>query len=92
LAERLQDTYSKTVSRYEKQIAFVADKVGDKGVADLERLATALFLTLSDKAEAPRHRANKLSKLKPHISPSRSLEAVQEVGKIVAEAQQIPKS
>jgi uncharacterized protein YwgA len=90
LAERIQDTYDKTVTRYEKRIAFIAEKLGAKGVADLERLATALYVTEQQEAgESPEKRAINLCELKPHISADQAVAAIQEVDQIIAEAQNI---
>src|SRR2546426_11157696 len=36
---------TKTLEKYDDSISFVAEKLGGKGVADLERLATALYVT-----------------------------------------------
>jgi len=90
LAEKLQKTYGETVKRYKNRISFVADKLGTKGVADLERLATALYLTPQKAAdESHVERANKLSSLKPHISVDQAMAAIQELDQIIAEAQNI---
>src|ERR1700730_6421073 len=43
--EYIQKIFSKTVDRYADSISFVADKLSHRGVADLERLATAFFVT-----------------------------------------------
>lgn len=90
LADRVQDTYGNTLNRYKDRIAFVADKLGSKGVSDLERLATALYLTQQQAVgESQDERANKLSNLKPHISADQAIAAIQEVDQIIAEAQDI---
>ena len=45
-AAYIQGLYSKTVQKYEDSVSFVAQKLGKKGVAELERLATAFYVTV----------------------------------------------
>lgn len=71
--------YPKTLVRYEKQINYIADKLGDKGVVDLERLATAYYVTLEDQKKTQKARAAAIVELKPHISHDLALQAVQDV-------------
>ena len=54
---------------FQKEIAFVSQMLGNAGVADLERIATALFVTL-DSAIAPEDRIQRLVELKPHVQPA----------------------
>ncbi|SHF13520.1 hypothetical protein SAMN02745206_01414 [Desulfacinum infernum DSM 9756] len=90
LAEKLQNNYTKTLKQHEKKIAFVADKLGAKGVADLERLATALYVTKQKRTdEQPEKRAKKLSELKPHIRIDQAQAAIDELDQIIKEAQEI---
>jgi hypothetical protein len=48
------------------QIEFVSRTLGSAGVTELERIATALFVTL-DSEIAPEDRVEKLVELKPHV-------------------------
>lgn len=90
LAGELQNNYNRTLKLHEAKIAFVADKLGGKGVADLERLATALYVTGQQTTDEPTEkRAKNLSKLKPHISVEQAIAAINEVDQIIAEAQAI---
>ena len=75
------------MKKYDDGISYVAQKLGDKGVADLERLATAFFLT-NVAADRPtvESRAEKLTTLKPHIDRDQAVAAILEADKIVAEA------
>jgi len=84
LSEHIQKTYSKTVAMYENRIDFVAEKLGDKGVADLERLATALYVTLRTASGTPvNERAQELTRLKPHIAPESAQTVIKEIDKIM---------
>ena len=86
-SDYVQDLYSKTVKKYRKEIEFVANTVGSKGVVELERLATALFITL--RCIPPGtvdQRANELTRVKPHISKEDAQSAVYEVDEIIKKA------
>lgn len=83
-AQSFLESYPKTLKRYADQISFVADKLGNMGVADLERLATALYVTLNRDRQSGR-RAEQISLLKPHISLEEADLAVQRVDEIMGE-------
>lgn len=80
-------THAKSPAMYRPQIEFVAEKLADKKVADLERLATALFVSLEPNA-AEASRARRLTALKPHISLQEAEEAVIQLDRIQKEAEQ----
>jgi hypothetical protein len=83
----IQGIYSKTLERYDDSISFVAEKLGGKGVADLERLATALYVTQrADIGTSIDTRAAKLTALKPHIARDDAVAAAREVDQIIEEA------
>lgn len=84
-AQSFLKSYPKTLKRYADQINFVADTLGNMGVADLERLATALYVTLNQDVPSGR-RAEEIPKLKPHISLEEADRAVKKVDKIIGEA------
>lgn len=48
LAKKLQNNYS---NLFEDKIAYITDKFGPKGIADLKRLATALFIAKREGAD-----------------------------------------
>lgn len=83
----LRERHPVTLAKYAQQIEFIASKFGSKGVADLEKLATAFYVTreLGLTADASA-RANRLHALKPHVSPGDALHAVEEFDRIAAEA------
>ena len=60
-------------------------------MTDLEKLATALYVTreLGETAATPQ-RANRLHDLKPHVSPADALAAILEFDRISAEAKTQP--
>lgn len=86
-AQYIQKLSSKTVEKYDDRIAFVAEKLGTKAVAELERLATALYVTRRAEGGASvDERAKQLTRLKPHIPLDSARDAVQEVDQIIEEA------
>jgi uncharacterized protein YwgA len=56
--------YPKTRGKYAERMRFVAEKIGKMGVAELERQATALYVTLNEKC-AGNSRAILITELKP---------------------------
>ena len=77
---RLKGRFPKTVKQHESRISFVAEKLGDKPVVELERLGTALYITREMKPGAnANERARRINDLKPHISVKEALEALSTV-------------
>jgi len=64
----LRQDFPKTLARYESDIEFVCDSLGNRNVAELEKLATALYVYFQSTSRTPRARAKILNELKPHIS------------------------
>jgi hypothetical protein len=85
----IQGLYSKTLEKYDDSISFIAKNLGSKGVADLERLATALYVTqrLSSDSSID-ERVTNLTALKPHISRDEAVEAIKEVDQIIEQSTQ----
>ena len=66
--EKLCRRYPITLRRYGESISFVAKRLGDKGVGELERLATAFYVTSElGRKVASEKRASRLHDLKPHV-------------------------
>jgi hypothetical protein len=88
--ERVRKRYPKTVSKYSQQIEVVSSKLGDKGVAQLERLATALYVTKEDQTDRDAEsRAQRINKLKPHVPLPQARDAVGEVDELISVAEGI---
>jgi uncharacterized protein YwgA len=69
MADKVKETYPKTLNKYDQAVTFVADHLGDSGVAVLEGLATALYVTKEGKSgEDVSDRAVRLREIKPHVS------------------------
>jgi hypothetical protein len=73
----LRERYPITLGKYADRLRFVAERIGDKGVAELERLATALYVTrTAPELTTAKARAGRLTELKPHVPFEAALEAV----------------
>ncbi|OPX87101.1 MAG: hypothetical protein A4E53_02631 [Pelotomaculum sp. PtaB.Bin104] len=85
-AERIKELYPKTTKEYERQIDFIARRLALLRVAELERLATALYVKL-EKADdqTVQTLARRIHELKPHVSIEDARQAVEEVQSLWAE-------
>ena len=83
----IQDHYPKTLAKYGDRIEFVAQRLGDQDVVELERLATALYVkeALGENA-SKEERVEKLTTLKPHIPKENARTAIEEVDQITEAA------
>ncbi|MBI5506718.1 MAG: hypothetical protein HY899_18165 [Deltaproteobacteria bacterium] len=79
----VRSAHAGALRRYEKNIEAVADIVGAKGVADLEKLATALFVSESAPGASAEIRAVRINEMKPHVSYDDALAAVSAVDDIL---------
>ena len=79
----VQSKFPKTLRKYDSRITLVAETFGDKGVVQLELLGTALFVTLNY-GQSESCRADKMTCLKPHISPPQARAAIADLDRIIA--------
>jgi uncharacterized protein YwgA len=75
-----------SLGKYQTQITFIGAHLASKGVKELEKLATALYVTRESGSNA-RARAHRIHELKPHISTGDALAAVHELDHVVKSAQ-----
>jgi uncharacterized protein YwgA len=68
LAREYADRFPNTIQKYRKKMEFIAGELGGKKVTELERLATALHVSLDDNGLEEEEIAVKISELKPHVS------------------------
>jgi hypothetical protein len=85
--KNIKERYPNTLEKLDKQIDFVANKLDGKGVAELERLATALYVTRLLSTSKVSKRAKEIQRLKPHVTKDQALEAVKEFDKLSEEAE-----
>lgn len=83
----LEERFGRTMERYGEALDWVADRLGDRGVMELERLATALWVTrdMPDGATVA-DRGAALTTVKPHVSSTDASEAVREIDEMLAVA------
>lgn len=89
LGIELKKLYPKTLQKHSKEISFVAETLGNQNVSELEKLATALFVTLQNELCSIRDRASEIHNLKPHVSLHDAKLAVKSVDKVVTEARNL---
>jgi hypothetical protein len=86
----LRSRFPVTLSKYGDAIDFIARAFGPKEVAELDELATALYLTREN--GSPRSledRARRLAELKPHLSFLQAVDVVRECDRIAREAEDL---
>src|ERR1700722_12155832 len=76
---QLEERFEKTMQRYGESLDWITDILGSRGVADLERLATAMWMTRQSPEASVRPRAEALVDVKPHISLDAATDAVEEI-------------
>ena len=87
-SEEIESLFPKTIGGLDAKLDFIADKLQGKGVADLERLATALYvINHYDFCTALDDRAAKLNELKPHVSLTDAKSALEQVAEFATQAQ-----
>lgn len=68
-----------TIAEHRDAVAFVVGHLASRGVKQLERLATALFFTVTTDDASIEGRSAKIRQVKPHISDVEARQAVEEV-------------
>lgn len=87
--DALSADFPRTLSKYRPQIDYVAERLCQKGVDDLEKVATALFVLREDPVEPDDARASIIHDLKPHIPVEEAKEALIEAKDIMARAPEL---
>ena len=85
MGEALKRQFAHASQRYAEQVEFIASRLRDKNVATLERLATAVFVTVDEKCPEEQ-RSSRIHMLKPHVSVPEAEAALIEADKIIREA------
>lgn len=85
-ATALQEHFKVTSARFHDAIQFVAQTVRDRRVSELERLATALFVTKEKQGRSVAERAARLHEVKPHVGMPDAEAAIQEIDLIAVRA------
>lgn len=83
--DQVEGGFEKTMGRYGESLDWIANVLGDRGVIDLERLATALWMTKEDPSASVQDRAKAVCQVKPHISHDAAVDAVKEIDALARE-------
>ncbi len=88
-AKNVQKLFPKTLRRYERGVEFAAKAVGAKGVMELEKLATALYVRIKEEKEKEQglqlsveDTARRLVELKGHIPIQEAIRAVEKIDRL----------
>lgn len=85
LVEQVKGRCLKTLGKFEAQVAFAANQLGEKRVADLEALSTALYIYLNESETSPEGRIERLKKIKPHIDTDLATSATKDLDDLFVE-------
>lgn len=94
-SEQLKRLFPKTLKKYEKEVKFIAKEMRTCNVADLERVATALYVTLEAQQNEPKltsEKATYITKIKPHISVEQAHIALEKEAQISIKAKELIQS
>ncbi len=75
----LETHTAKTIAANRNAVEFVVKHLAGRGVKQLERVATALFFTVTTDDASVEGRATKIREVKPHITAEEAQKAVEEV-------------
>ena len=84
-ARKLQQKFPKTINKHADALEFVAEKLADKQVDELERLATALYAKSNFPDQDDHERAAWINQKKPHVSLDEALAALAEIDELEGE-------
>lgn len=73
------ERHREAICRHLEDVTRVVQFVGRRGVAELERLSTALYVTIQQDKQSMESRAERVHHLKPHVSVESATEAVKEL-------------
>jgi uncharacterized protein YwgA len=82
----LEDRFPRTQWRYRQALDLVAEQVAPKNVLELERLATALWITRHQPDADPETRAAQMTIIKPHVNRDAAVAAVDEIDDLLEQA------
>jgi hypothetical protein len=82
----LEGRLARTMERYGHSLDWVAAQTGPRNVLELERLATALWITRQNAEADIEARAGELTRIKPHVSHDAALLAVREIDGLLEQA------
>ena len=81
--------FPRTLRKYGEAAKFVVERVNRKDVAELERLGTALYVTINGGEESDEQRADRIHTLKPHVSKERAFNATRWTREAIEDAKSL---
>lgn len=84
-ARKLQQKFPKTIRKHADALEFVAERLADKQVDELERLATAVYAKCNFADMDDHEHASWINEKKPHVSIEEALAALAEVDELEEE-------
>jgi hypothetical protein len=88
LSGEFRGEFPKTLGRYGDRIAYISGRLGDKGVTELGKLATALYVTSENPDLPPAQRALLLRRIKPRLTREGAIEAINDVDSAIEEVKE----
>jgi uncharacterized protein YwgA len=88
LTEQLKRRFPKTLEKLTPKIDYVAEKLGNKNVTELEALTTLLFVHLKEHVTDPDLKIKRLQELKPHIKDELARKSSDELDALIRESAQ----
>jgi uncharacterized protein YwgA len=89
--EMLNKAFDTRIAPFKREIDFIAQKFKSKGVKDLEKLSTALYVSTNCGGITIDEKAKQMHELKPHITVEQAIESIHEVDKIISDARKIKR-
>lgn len=85
MSDLLKRQFGSTANRFSARLDFVSTRLGNRNVAELERLATAIYVTREEMLAADQ-RAARINSLKRHVTLMEAESAVKEADELIAQA------
>jgi hypothetical protein len=85
----LEGRLARTMERYGQALDWVAEQTGQRNVLELERLATALWITRRHGDADAEWRAGELTRIKPHVTRDAALASVGEIDELLEQAETV---
>ena len=88
--KKLLKKFPVTLKKYKDNVDFVVNELDKKGVSDLEKLATALFIIKNEQSRKSLNaRAERIHEIKPHVSVTEAKIAVSAVQEMTSRYAQV---
>ncbi|PTX16350.1 hypothetical protein SAMN04488598_10723 [Halanaerobium congolense] len=84
-ADLLENKYNNLIREYDRELSFVVDRLANKSVKELEKVATALYVRNTEGITDNFKIAKKIVKLKPHVSLEDAQSAAEELSGYISE-------